>query len=255
MFGFKRRRRQRYKSKPFPEEWICTLEQNVLLYRYLPDDKKQRVHGDIQVFLNEKRFEGCGGLRITEEIRLTISAQACIMILGGISDYFPSLVSILVYPHIYNAPVRDLEEGGIVTEGYESRQGEAWDMGSLVLSWKNVRQGTRHADGKNLVLHEFAHLLDSELGATENWNTGTGNSTYAQWSRILHEEHQSLARKIERGEPVLFDAYGATSLVEFFAVATECFFELPNKMLRLHPDLYNQMQFFYAQDPTLFMKD
>lgn len=253
MFGLKRRRRQRHKSKFFPENWISIIDKNIVMYRFLSEQKKETLHGDIQVFLNEKRFEGCGGQQITDEIRLTISAQACIMILGGISDYFPSLRSILVYPHTYNAPVRDFDEG-IVTEGYESRQGEAWDMGSIVLTWENVIKGTRLADGNNLVLHEFAHLLDSELGATENWDIGAGNPAFVQWSRTLHAEHQSLIRKLKRGEPVLFDPYGATNLIEFFAVATECFFELPAKMLKLHPGLYRQMKFFYAQDPASYIK-
>lgn len=254
LFGFKKRRRTRWKNQPFPESWISIIESNVFLYPYLPDNTKQKLHGDIQVFFNEKKFESYGGLTITDEIRLTIAAQACIMILGGISDYFPSLISILVYPRTYNAAVKEYDEGGIITEGSEWRQGEAWDRGSMVLSWSNVKRGSRHADGKNLVLHEFAHLLDSELGATENWESGAGNTAYADWSRTLHEEHEKLIQMIERGKRVLFDAYGATSLVEFFAVATECFFEKPIKMLQMHPELYHQMEFFYAQNPALFMK-
>lgn len=249
-FGFKNRRRQRKREEPFPEKWVRILEQNVYIYHALPEDRKKKLHGDILVFLSEKKFEGCGGLEITDEIRLTISAPACIMIMGGISDFFPSLTSILVYPHTYNAPVRDLDDGGIVTEGTEWRQGEAWDMGSMVLSWKNVIRSSKYADGNNLVLHEFAHLLDSELGATENWHTGNKNSTYAQWSRTLKKEHNHLIRKIEHGEPVLFDPYGASSLVEFFAVATECFFEKPADMLNLHPELYRQLKMFYGQEPA-----
>ncbi|MEX0684510.1 MAG: M90 family metallopeptidase [Balneolales bacterium] len=254
MFGIRKRRRDRLKKQLMPIEWVRLIEKNVTIYKFVPDEQKDQLHGYIQVFLDEKKFEGCGGLVITDEIRLTIATQACIMILGGISDYYPSLVTILVYPHSYHAPVRDYEEGGIVTEGYEHRQGEAWDMGSIVLSWKDVKTGAKYTDGKNLVLHEFAHLLDSELGASENWHTVSNDPTYSEWSRTLSREHRQLVKMTERGESVLFDAYGATSLVEFFAVATESFFEQPNDLLRRHPVLYRQMKIFYAQDPASWVR-
>ncbi|MEX2640155.1 MAG: M90 family metallopeptidase [Balneolales bacterium] len=248
MIGFKKWRRGRLKKQPFPAEWIRILQSRVALYDRLPADQRQRLHGHIHVFLNEKNFEGCGGITINEEMRLTIAAQACLLMLADISDYFPTLRSILVYPDSYHAPVQEFEEGGIVTEGHEWRQGEAWDMGSMVLSWKNVKRTSKHLNGKNLVLHEFAHLLDSELGATENWQPGSKNSIYANWSRTLNKEYKTLLQKVGRNEPVLFDVYGASSLVEFFAVATECFFEKPQEMMRLHPDLYEQLQIFYGLD-------
>ena len=224
MFEIKNRRRKRLINQIFPERWDRLLEKRVYLYRTLREKERQKIQGDIQIFLDEKKFEGCGNLKITDEIRLVIASQASIMIAGGISDYFPSLKTILVYPDEYHAPVREFSEGGIVTEGHEWRQGEAWDRGSLVLSWKHAKEGAAVADGKNLVLHEFAHLLDSELGATENWRRKSWNDIYVQWSGILNREHKELIRKVERGESVLFDVYGAESLVEFFCCGYRMFF-------------------------------
>ena len=193
MFGFKKRRRQRLMKQPFPSNWLSIVERNVPYYRRLNPDQQRRLQGLIQVFLDEKQFEGCGGLVITDEIRVTIAAQACILLLGHETDFYPSLRSILVYPYVYVAPLKQNQPDGIVVEGAEPRQGESWSHGYVVLSWNDVLHGASDIhDGKNLVFHEFAHQLDEESGAADGAPILPQYSMYIAWARVLGKEYQSL---------------------------------------------------------------
>ncbi len=166
MFGFlKGRRRKKLKAAPFPAEWLEIIERNVALYRRLPEADRRELLGHVQVFLAEKPFEGCGGLEITDEIRVTVAAQACLLLLHRRTDYFPRLRSIVVYPTSFVAKTVKQEGPGMIAEGQEARLGEAWLRGPLVLSWDDVladAAGSR--TGSNVVLHEFAHELDDEDG-------------------------------------------------------------------------------------------
>ena len=140
MFGFKRRRRQRLRSRPFPAEWCAIIDRNVPYYHVLTPADQQEVLGHIQVFLAEKRFEGCGGLEITDEIRVTIAAQACLLLLHRATDYFPKLQTILVYPQHYFAPETQRLPGGVIVEGVTGRAGESWYRGPVVLAWDEVQR-------------------------------------------------------------------------------------------------------------------
>ncbi|MFH1998203.1 MAG: M90 family metallopeptidase, partial [Planctomycetota bacterium] len=137
------------------------LVDNVPLYARLPENDQLELQRHILVFLSEKQFEGCRGLEITDEIRVTIAAQACILLLHRDTDYYPQVSSILVYPTAFTVPVKEYSDSGIVSEGREDLEGEAWGDGLIVLSWEDVRFGAADiGDGRNLVLHEFAHQLD-----------------------------------------------------------------------------------------------
>ena len=125
-------------EQPFPSNWLSVVERNVPYYRLLNLEDQTRLQGLIQVFLDEKEFEGCGGLEITDEIRITIAAQACILLLGHKTDFYPTLRSILVYPYGYVAPLKQHQPDGTVLEGAESRLGESWSHGYVVLSWNDV---------------------------------------------------------------------------------------------------------------------
>ena len=251
MFGFKKRRRRRLMEKQFPSNWLSIVERNVPYYRFLSPADQTRLQGLIQVFLDEKEFEGCGGLEITDEIRVTIAAQACILLLGREPDFYPTLRSILVYPSAYVAPVRHSQADGTVVEGAESRFGESWSHGYVVLSWNDVLHGASDIhDGKNLVFHEFAHQLDEESGAADGAPVLPKYSMYIAWARILGEEYQSLVDSMLNNRPTLLDKYGAKSPAEFFAVASEFFFEKPIELQNRHPDLYQQLQLFYRIDPA-----
>ena len=248
MFGFfTRRNRERIRSAPFPAAWERIIARNCPFYGRLPEADRRELRGHVQVFLAEKYFEGCGGLEMTDEIKVTIAAQACLLLLHRDSDYYRRLVTILVYPTAYVARAVEPIGGGFVIEGEQGRLGEAWKDGVVVLSWDDVRSGAADArDGQNVVLHEFAHQLDQEDGAADGAPILEGRSHYAAWARALGAEYEQL----RKGRKSVLDRYGATNPAEFFAVATECFFEKPAQMLRKHPELYDELKAYYQQDPA-----
>jgi Mlc titration factor MtfA (ptsG expression regulator) len=252
MFNFfKKWRRKRIASTPLSEEHVAYVRRNVLHYDVLPEGDRHKLDGLIQIFIAEKRFEGCGGLEITDEIRLTIAAQACILLLGQKTDIYPKLRSILVYPQGYVSTLPSHLPDGTVYEGPQARLGESWEQGYVVLSWDDVLHGASDPDdGKNVVYHEFAHQLDSESGSSEGAPILPRPSMYIAWARILGKEYESLIEKTEKNLPSLLDKYGATNPAEFFAVVTEFFFERPGELKLHHPELYQQMQLFYGQDPV-----
>ena len=251
LFGFKRRRRRKLQDRPWPKEWSAILRSNVPHYRTLSEAQHQQLHGHIQVFLAEKRFEGCGGLEMTDEIRVTIAAQACTLLLGRESDYYPKMKSIFVYPEHYFAAKPDRTGTTLVTESHYARAGESWYRGPVVLSWDDVRKGASDPnDGRNVVYHEFAHQLDSETGDHDGAPALGQRSMYIAWARVLGADYEKLIEDITRGRRTLLDAYGGTSPAEFFAVATEAFFEKPRALRRRHEELYEQLKTFYGQDPA-----
>ncbi len=246
---FKRRRRERVRQQAFPEAWDAILRGNVRYYRHLPFDDQRELQGHVQILLAEKNFEGCGGLELTDEIRITIAGQAAILLLHRETDYFPGLVSILVYPAAFIAPTEEDDFGDEIIEGQDIHLGESWNIGALVLSWEHVLHGGRDArDGENVVLHEFAHQLDYEDGVS-NGAPLLDDDEYERWGEVLTGEYENLWRDIERHRRTLINTYGATNPAEFFAVVTECFFERPEAMHQKHPELYDVLRDFYQQDP------
>ena len=252
MFGFlKQRRRRRLRSQPFPPAWLIVIERNVPIYKRLPQPDQQELQGHIQVFLAEKNFEGCGGLELTDEIKVTIAAQACLLLLHRETGYYPSLITILVYPQAYVAKSVEPIGRGIVLEGETARLGEAWKDGVVVLSWDDVRRGASDIhDGHNVVLHEFAHQFDQQDGTADGAPILEHRSQYVTWARVLSDEYDRLRRITEQGRTDVLDEYGATNPAEFFAVATVCFFEKPIELRRKHPQLYEELQAYYRQDPA-----
>lgn len=254
MFGLKHRRREELRAQPFPDAWRKIVERNVTVFDRLPPTDQRELLGDVQIFLAEKHFEGCGGLELTDEIRVTIAAQACLLLLHRDTDFYPELTSILVYPSGYTAPDEHTDTDGIWTEGEQDRLGEtAQRLGALVLAWDAARGGAANpADGKNVVLHEFAHQLDFEDHNTDGTPALDSRSEYQTWARVMSREFEALKRADESGEPTIIDKYGATNPAEFFAVITEAFFERPRALREKRPDLYAELQSFYKQDPTTY---
>lgn len=251
MFGLKKRRRRRWRSQPLPQQWIEIIERNVLYYKHLTPDERNELHGHIQVFLHEKYFEGFEGLEITDEIRVTIAAQACILLLHRQTDYFPLMRSIFVYPQHYFAATSKLLPGGMVEEGIQSRMGESWKRGPIVLSWDDVIRGAADpSDGHNVVFHEFAHELDSESGDMDGAPSLPEATMYTSWARVLSHGYNNLLIDLEKNHRHLIDAYGASDPAEFFAVVTEAFFEKSLQLKSRHPELYEQLRSFYQQDPA-----
>jgi len=252
VFGFKARRRNRLRAQPFSPAWLSVIRQNVPYYDRLSVAEQQELLGDIQVFVAEKNFEGCGGLELTGEIKVTIAAYACILLLHRQHDYYPRLQSILVYPDAYTAPMTRPGPGNTVIEGHETRAGESWNTGAVVVSWNHIRHrpGDPSGGGRNVALHEFAHQLDQENGSVDGAPQLPRSSQYGAWARILGHEYQELVAAADADRPTFLDKYGATNPAEFFAVITEYFFEQPQQLKALHPELYGELATFYRQDPA-----
>jgi MtfA peptidase len=247
---FKRRRRDRLRAQPFPAEWQRIVERNVAAFGRLSLDDQQELLGHTQVLLSEKHFEGCGGLELTDEIRVTLAAHASVLLLHRETDYFPRLTSILVYPSAYvvtgERPIGDR----LWEEGDDARMGHTGArLGALIIAWADVPRGDSKGDGQNVVLHEFAHQLDFEDSVVDGAPPLEPKQSRS-WARVLSAEYDALRRASEAGEHTLIDQYGATDPAEFFAVVTELFFERPREFRDRHPALYNELRTFFQQDPA-----
>lgn len=255
IFGFlTERRRQKIRNRPFPDNWRAAIDRYVAFFSRLKPKDQAELLGHIQVFLSEKSFEGCAGLTLTDDIMVTIAAQACLLLLHRKTDYFPRLEIILVYPTTYIVEERQQIQDNVWGEGKAARLGEtARHMGTMVLAWDAVRAGAADAaDGKNLVLHEFAHQLDFENYATDGVPGLATRAQQLSWQEVMRTEFGLLRAADDTGIPTLLDTYGATNAAEFFAVAVEAFFEQPKALRAEHPKLYRELQGYFRQDPTEF---
>jgi Mlc titration factor MtfA (ptsG expression regulator) len=244
------KRRERLRRQPLPPGVEEILTRNVGLYSRLPDAERQQLHGHVNVFLEEKRFLGVAGQEITPEVAVTIAGTACLLLLNRESSYFPGFSSILVYPDTYEADQVDYD-GVVETRKRSKRAGESWHRGPIVLTWSNVLQGSIDAgDGYNVVLHEFAHKLDEENNGTNGQPILHVAGHYREWAEVLGREYRSFADRVSHRKNKVMDEYGLTSPPEFFAVATESFFEKAKAMQRRLPELYEQLKKYYAVDPA-----
>lgn len=223
----------------------------MLHYRGLDDATRADLEGVAQVLLAEKRFEGCGGLEMNDEVRVTIAVQAAVLLLGRESRCFGRLRSILVYPTEF--VVHDVEEleDGTVYEGPDTRLGESWgDADSVVLAWDEALAGARHRAGReNVILHEFAHQLDHETGTDDGTPTLPDRDLAAAWARVMQAEFAALRDADARGAATLIDPYGAESPAEFFAVAVEAFFMDSHRLARRHESLHALLRRYFTVDP------
>jgi MtfA peptidase len=245
------------RARPFPEKWLTLIQRHVVIFHRLSASDRAELLGHIQVFLAEKRFEGCGGFAITDEVRITIAAQACLLLLHRKTDYFPLLLTILVYPLSYMVEQKRQIAEHIWEEGTMSRLGETGRrMGSLVLSWGAVKHGAADpSDGKNVVLHEFAHQLDFENDAVDGVPALATREQQLAWTAVMRAEFASLRAADESGVPTLLNTYGATDPAEFFAVSVEAFFEQPHALRARHPNLYAELRTYFQQDPVEFFAE
>lgn len=251
MFDFLRRhRREAIRAQPLSDEARATIAHAVHLWAFLQPAQQKTLIGTIQVFLAEKTFAGAGGLTMTDEMRWTIAAQACVLLINRETDIFPDLDTVVVYPHPYVAHAVH-RDGAVVVEGPEVRLGESWQRGVVVLAWDEVQSNTRtHHSGHNVVLHEFAHQLDAEDGEVNGAPALGSRSRYASWAHVLGEEFHALGIRLRKGFAGDVDPYAATNPAEFFAVITEEFFEKPDVLHAKHPALYRELAEFYQIDPA-----
>ena len=241
-------RRRQALQQPFPDSWIDILDKNLPPYKNLPQVFRSRLHDRIQIFLLEKSFEGCDGLIVTDEIKVTIAAQACMLLLNRKKDRYTKLRTILVYPSTYVAG----KDGLFVKHSNRSvRLGESWDHGVVVLAWDSVKQGaTNFKDGRNVAVHEFAHQLDQADGVADGAPILDNRSAYASWAKVFSQEFLQLQKKKKKRKRSVFNKYGATHPAEFFAVVTEAFFEKPKQFQKKHPELYGELTDYYKLNPV-----
>jgi MtfA peptidase len=244
-------RRKRIRDRPFPYQWQALLDRKVPFYNRLPAPLQAQLRGYIQIFLAAKTFTGCGGLSITDEMRVTIAAHACLLLLKQNERFYPKLDAILVYPGAFVVNTTQTVGGYVVEEKPVARRGESWDKGIVVLSWEDIQYDATHGqDGHNVILHEFAHQLDQEDGAADGVPLLPHPTDRTTWSQVFRQEYDRLQRDVQRGLKTVMDAYGATAPAEFFAVATETFFERAEHMQQHHAELYGVLRHYYGLDPA-----
>jgi hypothetical protein len=251
MGWLRRRRRRRCFERPLPDAWRRFLLANFAQYAWLAEPERARLDGLTQILVAEKNWEGCNGLVMTDEVKVTIAAQAGLLVIGLADEYFDSILSVLVYPGSYVARETVLRPGGVVIEGQSLRLGEASSIGAIVLSWPDVLQSGRIPDdGANVVFHEFAHALDLQGHGFDGAPLLENRAQYQTWAEVMTTEYHRLIGRTRRGYHTLLDPYGTVNEAEFFAVATECFFERPLDMEQEHPKLYELFRNFFHQDPA-----
>ena len=250
VWGVPRWRLHRVLARPLTASQLAVIERNVDQYAGMPDDLRLQLQRLVKQFLHEKTFVGCAGLVVTEEMRVTIAAQACLLLLNRPSRVYPGLHAVLVYPGAFLVPRREHDAAGVVTETRQDLLGESWGDGRVVLSWEHVRRAGLPAEGThNVVLHEFAHQLDSESGSNNGAPWLGSPERYRSWSETLSRDFALLRRDAYWGQRDVLDPYGATNPAEFFAVATESFFEQPHALAERHPALYAEFEAYYRVDP------
>ena len=243
-------RMKRAIAAPFPDEWVEILERNIGVYPRLPMPLRLQLRKKIKQFLHKKHFSGAGGLQVTDEMRVTIAAQACMLQLNRGGALYPRLKYIIIYPTTFVVSRKETDTSGVSGESRRALLGESWDRGKVILAWDNVLHGAcNFVDGRNVVLHEFSHQLDTEDGSADGAPLLAGESSYRSWAAAMSGEYRVLQRKARRGGKTLIDLYGATNPAEFFAVATETFFEKPRRMAEHHAELFKVLRDYYRIDP------
>ena len=254
MFGWlQERHRRQILEHPFPDSWNTILERNVAHWKLLDDGERVQLRSLVQVFVAEKQWEGCGGLELTDEIRITISGLACLLVLSLDHVLYSNVKTILVYPSTVMAPGRQSAlSSGITIQGpVIPIYGQSIVRGPVVLVWDAVLRGAIHPErGHNVAYHEFAHKLDMLDGCVDGTPPLADHVQYERWVKVCTREYDELRRRTAKGQRTFLDAYGSTNPGEFFAVVTEYFFDKPLQMKRHHPELYSLLHEFYRQDPA-----
>ena len=247
-------RQRRLLTRPFPALWRRVLQRRVPLLKRMPVDQQLQLKKYIQIFIAEKAFIGCAGLQVTEEMRVVIAAQACLLVLNRSMQHYDHVRQILVYPGSFLVQRTVIDDIGLQSNQRDALSGESWAQGQVILSWQDTLEGAAAPDdGRNVVLHEFAHQLDQENGAAQGAPPpAAGDPHYnpQRWKSVLSHAYAHLQDQVKRGEQGLFDHYGAQSPAEFFAVVTEVFFEQGAEMVERYPWLYQELRGYYKVDPA-----
>lgn len=238
-------------QRPIPYNWPAIVNRIPVVSQLTPAER-QKLLGIVQDLVDTRSWQGCGGLELTEEMQVLIAAQAGVLVLGHEGDPYPGVETILVYPTTFQPRTFSWTPSSDVSETSPAL-GEAWNHGVVILAWDSVKSGAQNPfDGQNVTFHEFAHQLDGAGGSFDGIPLLGERSAYTAWAAVLDLEFSRLVESAEKGEPSVLDHYGATNRSEFFAVATEAFFEKPQQLKAKHAELYDTMSRFYRQDPAMW---
>lgn len=253
----KSRRRSRLFKEGLQQYQQKFLKEHVALYSLVPQELKPELHGWINLFINEKDFEGCGGLEVTDNVKLTIGCLAGILLLNKKFECYPRLNTILIYPSAYVAKGAFRMGNQVIFDEESARLGESWQQGgTLILAWDKVQADAGICgSGQNVVVHEFAHRFDQANGIADGIPIMKDKAHYERWCKIMHQEYEGLREELRHGYRDIIDPYGATNPAEFFAVSTEAFFCAPGLMKKFHPELYQELQDFYQLDPDAWYQN
>lgn len=239
----------------FKDEWITLLRHNLPLYERLPAKLRETLHEKVGQFIATTFFEGCGELELSDEMILTVAAQACLLVIAHEGPPYPRLNTVLLYPSAFTTNHETVGPGGTIIQREVKCLGESWDNGTVILAWDSVRHGAINIfDGHNVTFHEFAHQLDAMDGDTDGVPLLENEEAYQTWANVLGEHANDLIDRVQRGRKTVLDEYGATAPEEFFAVATEAFFEKPKQLKAKRPGLYEELQKFYRVDPESWLR-
>jgi Mlc titration factor MtfA (ptsG expression regulator) len=238
------------RRRHLPEAWEQIVRSEVAYWHILDDTERQRLAGLAEHLVSNKRWEAANGFELTDEVVVTISMQAAVLVLGLDTDYFSKVTTIIVHPTTFAIPgPRPTAIHGMIDAGARPLLGEAHhDRGPILLAWDQVRADARHRGrGHNVVLHEFAHKMDMLDGVVDGTPLLPDRVALDRWIEVCAAELE-LMRRGEAG--VLLDDYAATDPGEFFAVATEVLFDRPIEFRDAKAELYDVLSAFYRQDPA-----
>ncbi len=227
------------------EQWQAAEYPLVFLDR-LTADERQRLRGLAATFIATKEWSTAGGLQLTPAIQLSIALQACLPILNLGLDWYDGWVGIVVYPGDFVIPRQIVDASGVVHEFDDPVLGEAWEGGPVLLSWF---EDLNDIGDVSLVIHEFAHKLDMSNGETDGMPTLHANMSIEDWIAAFAPAYEDFCRHVDAGEETAIDPYAAEHPAEFFAVASEVFFEVPDLLHESYPAVYAQLCLFYRQSP------
>lgn len=248
------RDRRALERRAIPDDlWKRTLVRYPFLRRRDTADMTE-LRRLCSLFLDRKEFSAIGGLVLRNDVVVAIAAQACLPVLRLGLQRYDGFVGIVVHPDAVLAARSHMDEDGVVHEYDEPLAGEAMEGGPIMLSWRDVREAGRSAaGGYNVVIHEFAHVLDMADGLVNGAPALPPDLPAAEWAQVMGQAFEQLVRQTEAGEHTLLDGYGAQAPAEFFAVASEAFFVTPRALKAQHPVLYGVLSRYYRQDPALEM--
>jgi Mlc titration factor MtfA (ptsG expression regulator) len=233
-------------AETFPKTWRSFLRSNVFHYRLLSKAERKRLRRDTRILIVQKTWEGCKGLAVTDEMKVTIAAQACLMLLGREHDHFARVPTILVYPSGFQVTDEQWHDAGWQPL---AAGGLAVYRGPVILAWDAVlAEGRDPSAGRNLVIHEFAHQLDYVDGYADGTLDLVGKEA-ERWQTVMSSEYQRLCRAVRKGRQTFLGDYAATSKTEFFATTSERFFTRPEQLLQYHLPLYQALSAYYAVNP------